>query len=221
MKINTADTVFVFDLDDTLYKEADYHISGVQAVSSKVKQVYGFDVGSYLKTKIENGETDLWGSLCNHFKLPATVKDSLIWEYRLHTPDIKLSDSTKSLLSWLEEKSAGVAILTDGRSITQRLKINALGLAYLPAFISDEYGEVKPDPVRFKSIERQYPNKKYIYIADNLAKDFLAPNELGWTTFGLKDDGHNIHPQNITNFDQPYLPDYWLLELEELKEFIC
>lgn len=221
MKINTADTVFVFDLDDTLYKEADYHISGVQAVSRKFQQVYGVDPEPYLQAKIEDGETDIWGSLCNHFQLPATVKDSLIWEYRLHTPNIQLPDSTKSLLRWLEEKSAGVAILTDGRSVTQRLKINALGLNHLPIFISDEYGQIKPDPLRFKSIEHQYPNKNYIYIADNLSKDFLAPNDLGWKTFGLKNDGRNIHPQNITNFDQPYLPDYWLLELEELKGFIC
>ena len=221
MKINTADTVFVFDLDDTLYKEADYHISGIQSVARKVQQVYGFAAESYLQAKLESGETDIWGSLCSHFELPASVKESLIWEYRLHTPNIQLSESIKTLLHFLSEQSAGVAILTDGRSVTQRLKINALGLNHLPVFISDEYGEIKPDPLRFKSIERQYPNKKYIYIADNLAKDFLAPNELGWTTFGLKDDGRNIHPQNITNFDKPYLPDYWLLELEELKEFIC
>ena len=220
MKINLQQTVFVFDLDDTLYKEADYHASGVKAVAHKVKQVYSYDAESYLHALIASGETDLWGSLCRYFELPHTVKESLIWEYRLHRPDISLAASNRELLDGLEKNSAGVAILTDGRSVTQRLKINALGLSHLPAFISDEHGEMKPDPLRFQCIESQFPDKNYIYIGDNPAKDFLAPNNLGWKTFCLKDDGRNIHSQDISSLQDAYLPDYWLSEITELTEFV-
>lgn len=213
------DTVFVFDLDDTLYKEADYHVSGVRAVSRKVNAVYGLDVELFLQKKIASGELDLWGSLCRHFSLSSTVKESLIWEYRLHTPDIHLDKSIEGLLDCLEANTAGVAILTDGRSVTQRLKINALGLLHLPVFISDEHGEMKPDPLRFQLIENKFPNKNYIYIGDNPAKDFLAPNNLGWKTFGLKGDERNIHSQDTSALDKSYLPDYWLSSLVELKKF--
>lgn len=30
-----------------------------------------------------------------------------------------------------------------------------------------------------------------------MKKDFVAPNRLGWRTVCLKDDGRNIHSQNI------------------------
>jgi len=219
--INISNTVFVFDLDDTLYKEVDYFKSGVNAVIQKVLFTYGLDVESYLNNKIATKPEDLWGDLCRDWSLPSSVKDSLIWEYRLHIPEIKLSSGVKDLLGFLEKKSAGVVILTDGRSVTQRLKIKALGISHLPCFISDEYGEIKPDPLRFHVIEKNFLNKDYIYLGDNIRKDFLAPNKLGWNTFCLKDDGRNIHKQDLTLLSDDYLPSYWLSKLEELKDFLC
>lgn len=221
MKIELGNTVFVFDLDDTLYKESDYHNSGVRAVSNTIKKVYGFDATPYLNALIESGETDIWGSLCNKLGLPETVKQSIVWEYRLHKPDLYLERKVKELLGWLESESAGVAILTDGRSITQRLKAEALGLSHLPIYISEEYSSAKPDPARFELIKNTYTGHNFIYVGDNPAKDFLAPNRLGWITFALKGDIKNIHSQDISNLDEHYLPNYWISELEELRKFIC
>lgn len=221
MKISVKDTVFVFDLDDTLYKEADYHASGLDSVACLIKSIYHQDVSEYLSKQVASGVKDFLGSLCRDWNLPDTIKESLIWQYRLHTPRIRLDDSVIELISWLEINSAGVVILTDGRSVTQRLKINALGLAHLPFFISDEYGEIKPDPTRFCLINENFPSAHSIYIGDNLAKDFLAPNNLGWTTFCLKDNGRNIHSQHLPDISDEYLPNYWLTRLEELKEFLC
>ncbi|GHA27820.1 hypothetical protein GCM10007082_30070 [Oceanisphaera arctica] len=48
MKINLKNTVFVFYLDDTLYKEAEYHASGIRAVLRTIRKIYGFDAQSYL-----------------------------------------------------------------------------------------------------------------------------------------------------------------------------
>lgn len=221
MQIKASDTVFVFDLDDTLYKESDYYHSGVAAVINKVQLVYGLDVESYLRNQSTNNTKDLWGALCRDWNLPTTVKESLVWEYRLHKPDIELNKNIERLILFLEEESAGVAILTDGRSVTQRLKIKSLGLSHLPCFISDEYGEIKPDPLRFRLIEKTFPDKNYIYFGDNLEKDFLAPNNLGWTTFCIKDDGRNIHVQDASQLTNDYLPKNWLTKLEELKKYLC
>jgi putative hydrolase of the HAD superfamily len=221
MQIDTDDTVFVFDLDDTLYKESDYYSSGIQAVINKVQFIYGIDVRVYFKNQIKAKTKDIWGALCEDWNLSITIKESLIWEYRLHKPDIKLSDSIQGLIVFLEENSAGVAILTDGRSVTQRLKINALGLSHLPCFISDEHSEIKPDPLRFQMIEKMFPDKRYVYLGDNLKKDFLAPNNLGWTTFCIKDDGRNVHTQDLSQIADDYLPSCWLTKLEELKKYLC
>ena len=77
-----------------------------------------------------------------------------------------------------------VAILSDGRSITQRLKLKSVGLEGIPCFISEDYGSVKPDSSRYLAVEDKWPQSKYVYIGDNPEKDFKAPNEMGWLTLG-------------------------------------
>lgn len=221
MKMDIKSTVIVFDLDDTLYKEADYHASGVSFVAKRIKKLYGVEVDDFLHYTISVGERDLWGALCKELKLPDAVKSSIVWEYRLHNPVISLAPSVIELLEWLQQQSAGLAILTDGRSITQRLKAAALGLSKIPIYISEEYGAPKPDPARFQLIEKVNPDKKYIYIGDNPQKDFLAPNNLGWTTLGLHGDARNIHSQDIENIDSGYLPHRWISKLEELRSLTC
>src|SRR5690554_3094663 len=139
MKIKTENTVFVFDLDDTLYQEADYHASGVNAVAVKLKMVFNSDIYALLKNLITEGEKDLWGAVCERLKLPLSVKESLLWEYRLHQPVITLKPSVERLLEVLRKRSVNISILTDGRVVTQRLKLAALGLGDLPVYISEEF----------------------------------------------------------------------------------
>ena len=47
------------------------------------------------------------------------------------------------------------------------------------------------------SAERQPIKLAWRKIVWLLKKDFVAPNRLGWRTVCLKDDGRNIHSQNI------------------------
>lgn len=35
--------------------------------------------------------------------------------------------------------------------------------------------------------------QSFIYVGDNVKKDFITPNALGWKTICIKDDGRNIH----------------------------
>ena len=71
-----------------------------------------------------------------------------------------------------------VVILTDGRSVIQRLKVNSLGLDDFPLYISEDYKSEKPNKKDFLQVEYDYPNMRYIYISDNPEKDFDAPYEL-------------------------------------------
>lgn len=216
MKIDAASTVFVFDLDDTLYKEADYHRSGVMAVGKKIDLLYKKDISSRITQWIDGSAKDLWAEICRELNLPETVKQSLLWEYRLHQPEIALEPATKDMLDWLAQRSSGLAILTDGRAITQRLKLSALGLENLPAYISEEHGSEKPSPERFRAIQRSHPAQQHVYIGDNPAKDFLAPNQLGWISIGLLGDERNIHSQDFLELDGRYLPKIWISSLSDL-----
>ena len=96
-----------------------------------------------------------------------------------------------------------MALVTDGRSNTQRSKIKALKLdKYIPAdniYISEEQNADKTQPDSFQSIVRKYPEaKRFIYIGDNERKDFIMPNLLGWKTIKVVWNQDNVHPEYET-----------------------
>jgi len=151
-----------------------------------------------------------------------SIKESLLWLYRLHLPEISLSPVVKSLLDLLESKDITIVIMTDGRSVTQRLKLVALGLDKYPFFISDEYGGLrKPDLTRFKLVEERFPAKKYVYVGDNVEKDFIAPNELGWNSLCLLPNSDFVHQNDINDLPEINAPKNWIRHLDEIKDFIC
>ncbi|MCM8525224.1 MAG: HAD family hydrolase [Lentisphaeraceae bacterium] len=203
-----ADKCVVFDLDDTLYKEKEYVLSGLKAVAEFVSKLYGKDFHINLREWYNQGEKDIFSKLCNALQLPESVKSSFIWKYRLHEPDISLDNETAKVLSALQNDNVITIILTDGRSVTQRLKLGSLGLENLPIYISEEYSSEKPEKIRFEKIESKHKAKHYFYIGDNPKKDFLAANELGWVSIGLIGDEDNIHSQNMENLEEIYLPQF-------------
>lgn len=211
--------VVIFDLDDTLYKEIDYQISGFNAVCTWINDVYGFTLFSELEKLIQLKVQDVLGGLCDAAGLQPSVKETLLWVYRLHQPLIQLSPGVDAFLNELET-NCQAAILTDGRSVSQRLKLKSLGLSHLPAYISEDYGSEKPAPDRFKLIMREMPAMRYVYVGDNLKKDFLAPNELGWISICLRDNGKNIHKQILAEEINNQKPKFWIDNFFELKGII-
>jgi putative hydrolase of the HAD superfamily len=206
-------------MDDTLYKEIDYQISGFNAVCTWIMEVYGLTLWSDLENLIQSKTPDVLGGLCKAAGLQPSVKETLLWVYRLHQPLIQLSPGVATFLGELEPDWQA-AILTDGRSVSQRLKIKSLGLSHLPNYISEDYISEKPALARFELIMREVPAKQYVYVGDNLAKDFLAPNALGWITVCLRDNGNNIHKQIIKEEAKNQLPKLWINNFFELKERI-
>ena len=216
-----SNVVIALDLDDTLYQEADYHASGLREVCTWIEALYGKSVTSRLTERQGQSERDVLGEISRLADLPITVKDSLLWIYRLHTPAIALTDSTRAMMQDLEEQCNAVAILTDGRSVSQRKKLAALGLAHLPTYISEEYGSEKPDTLRFERIMRDFPAHTYVYVGDNPQKDFVAPNALNWKTIGLIGDERNIHSQACDGLPISNLPQRWIASLDELLGLLC
>lgn len=213
-----SDTVVVLDLDDTLYKEADYQDSGLREICDWIESLYGKDIRENLFVRKNEGEKDLLGAACALTGLPPTVKESLLWVYRLHRPNIQLNSGTREALSRIQASSKMLAILTDGRSVSQRLKLKVLGLAHLPVYISEEFASAKPMPERFNRIMSDWPAQHYIYVGDNPAKDFVAPNKLGWTTFCLRGDSRNVHAQDPGDYPLAMAPSKWITDLSEILD---
>ena len=61
----------------------------------------------------------------------------------------------------------------------------------------------------------KYADAEFVYIGDNLRKDFITPNKLGWKTICLLDDGRNIHRQD-SSCPEEYLPNVKIHTLKEL-----
>lgn len=212
-------TILVLDLDDTLYTEADYVLSGIKHIANLIKKTTRASIiDELLSFHQENPQSDFLEYACNIARVPLSAKETLLWSYRLHSPDIFLDKKTQNWLEKSKREYHALAILTDGRSITQRLKLESLGLIDLPIYISEEWDSIKPDKKRFLAIEERWEKKTYIYIGDNPKKDFAAPNHLGWISIGLKDKGRNTHTQNI---DIPLnTPNYWINHLFEIELII-
>lgn len=211
-------THIVFDLDDTLYKEIDFVKSAYIYVCKYIRSRFGIDFFSQIQECIDDG-INFYDYIISklHHKHNFSIEKYLEL-YRFHYPKLSLSADTTEFLNNISDRKIGFSIITDGRSISQNNKIKALGLSHLAQniIISEETGYEKPHVNNFKIIEKVYPDKKFLYIADNTSKDFLAPNTLKWDTVCLLDNGQNIHKQNF-DLQTKYLPK---IKINHLKELI-
>lgn len=58
----------------------------------------------------------------------------------------------------------------------------------------------------------------FTYVGDNLKKDFIYPNQHGWNTICLKNDGRNIHSQDFENTSVEALPQRVVESIKEILE---
>lgn len=214
--ISPESTVLVLDLDDTIYPEHCYKISGIRSVCRTIASLYP----QYnADTLFENLDTSgPWlDRLCSDCGLNDSEKQTLLWHYRLHTPDLANCMPSEQLKNLMARFSA-TALISDGRSLTQRLKLAALGLLerFDLVLISEATGADKPDGKRFLQVEAVWPGKQYLYIADNTAKDFVTPNRLGWKTLRITGMPDAIYTADESRFPAEYRAQGSLNTLEDL-----
>ncbi len=216
--------VVCFDLDDTLYKEIDFLKSAYHEIADYFRDEYGICGLWSEMLRYYRERKDVFQEMIDFYKRPVD-KGLLLDMYRRHKPNLLLDKDTKDVLDYLLNDSRfEIAIITDGRSLTQRNKAKALGLYdYLKddmdIVISEECGHEKPDRYAYKIVEAYFPNSEYIYVGDNPKKDFVAPNSLSWDTVCLMDDGRNIHKQDF-NLDVEYLPKHRIDHISELLKLV-
>lgn len=209
--------VLIFDLDDTLYKEIDFLKSAYREIVEVIGHPEAFD---FMLDCYFLGE-NAFQCVIDKYNLSYTVEQLLVI-YRNHKPGISLDPSTVAALDVLKASGAIMCLLTDGRSVTQRNKIEALGLAcwFSPddILISEEFGHSKPSMECYQYFINRHPDAEFVVIGDNPAKDFITPNKLGWTTICLCSNGQNIHDQNL-EVEKSYLPKHSINNLSEIKRF--
>jgi putative hydrolase of the HAD superfamily len=214
-----SNTVFVFDLDDTLYSERSYELSGIEAVWHEMLEIHPDLINKMVFNDLVNNRDKWIEMIISHSPQWMKVAPEVLLDiYRKHVPKIELYEDGAQLLSFLTANKAKLAMITDGRSESQRQKLRALKIEQLfnPIRISEETGHEKPDVQSYRDIEDMYPGYNYVYLGDNPKKDFVTPNNLGWYTYGLISRGNNVHSQKIEIVDTTFLPNMWLNTLSEL-----
>ena len=230
--------IIVFDLDEVLYDEKTYVISGFRTVSEFLEKDEAIPkkiIFEYLKRRLKNCRERILNDLLDNFRIYSQKNlKKCISVYRTHTPKIKLYSDAKDCLKRL--KNYPLYIVTDGNKIVQKNKIKALNLEncrkkgkHLP----DNYTIIErlfyrtliyklPDQINlYKRIFSQ--DKVSIHLLDDLSDDidkiisvldkWLEIDDLNLI---LTTGGTGIGPRDVTPEATKKIIDYEIPGIPEL-----
>ncbi len=195
MKALFLSKIIIFDLDDTLYSEKEYVLSGFKEIACfflsnyklRKKQTFNFLL-NYFNLY---GRKFIFNSLLReHNKYNKKNLMKLVSIYRNHNPKISISKNTKNILEKIAKKN-NLYLVTDGNKLVQRNKIKSLKITnyFKKIFITHQYGLIysKPSLFCFRKI-KNYENTNWsnlVYIGDDPNKDFINLNSKGCITIRI------------------------------------
>lgn len=222
--------VIVFDLDDTLYAERDFAISGFKACERWLEQHHG--VGGIVEEMTRLLDAGYMRQLFVDVlkdRVPHSTDAHLnqfIDIYRLHDPEIALYPDA----AWALEHFGAhgpLGLITDGQEEVQSSKVRALDIArrfhhivYTGALGGRAFS--KPHPLSYERMEAELratgATGRFVYIGDNPAKDFVTPNARGWISVQVHRP-QRIHARAETA--PGGAPQYELHSLKELPALLA
>lgn len=220
--------VLIFDLDDTLYDEMSFVVSGLRAVANHGEASFGWEAGTsfaFMHTHLlRHGRGmvfDEW--LRFHGRHSVSRVKACINVYRHHKPEISLFPfATRVLEQYHGQKT--LYLVTDGHKLVQQNKVDALNLAsmFKRVFITHRFGirHAKPSLHCFEIIRRAERCNwcDMVYVGDNPAKDFVSLKAIGAITVRVRTGSHGMskalpdHDAHVTIPDLsglPFILDGW------------
>jgi putative hydrolase of the HAD superfamily len=211
--------VIVFDMDDTLYDETTYVLSGFRAVARFLQDEHEIpqdESYAMMEQKLKGGRGRIFDDVLLHYgKHSKKLSQKCVSVYRTHAPTIQLDPEAVACLKRFADHPKYV--VTDGNKVAQHNKVLALGLyrKVKHVYVTHRYGKhnAKPSPYCFLQIcqrERVEPHE-VVYIGDNPNKDFLNIKKLGFKTVRiLKGSFRDL------NMPEEYEADCRIHSLDEL-----
>lgn len=197
--IQNKEYCLFIDLDDTLYNEVDFVISGYNHIYKWILKNLNIDI-QYKPNKkdvINNIENHIQTFIQkNYFEEKYSVK--FIKLMREHKPNISLSNSNLKKLKVISKTFKNLVLVTNGRSISQRNKLQSLNIKmfFKEILISEEFGFKKPDKIFYEKLIEKYKNYNLIFIGDNIDIDLITPINKGLKTILIKNLNNRIHKLN-------------------------
>lgn len=214
----------VFDMDDTLYDERQYVLSGFHAVARWAEAELGLPAAaSYAELAglyaqgVRGSTFDQW--LTAHGLPTIELTPRLVAVYREHEPTLRPFPEVADLLAQLRYDHR-LGLVSDGYLEVQRRKLAALGLAPLldAVVFSDELGRAswKPSPAPFEAVCRRLDVAPVdaVYVADNATKDFAGPRRIGMASIWVRWPGGEYTAREPLGPE--HAPDWTISSLAEL-----
>jgi putative hydrolase of the HAD superfamily len=184
----------IFDLDDTLFAEWSYFESGLGAVADFLA---GPDSGrrtawrERLRADVaQNGRIGVFQRIPPPSGRSEGWIATLLHVYRAHRPTIATFPDVAPFLQRARREGIRLGLVTDGKSLVQRRKAEALDLPNrLDAIVcTDDIDLPKPavEPFLAVSALLGVSPEVSVYVADDPSKDFIGPRQLGMATIHLR-----------------------------------
>ncbi len=180
----------VFDLDNTLYPERRFVLSGFAAVSRHLERQMGvprcrsFRVLGMALRRGHRGTA--LQALCAELGLPDEMIPRLVDVIRTHRPRLRLpADSARVLMALRREWR--IAVLTNGLPPVQARKVRALGLAPLVdhvVFACEHSPKGKPDKAAFVETLHRLgtEGRETVFVGDDPFCDIAGARRAGLRT---------------------------------------
>ncbi len=206
----------VFDLDDTLYPERDFALSGFAAAGRWAAERHGVvaDLGRSMLELLDSGHRgNLFGMALRAHRPEVTAEDVAEMHeiYRSHEPSgLSLFEDGAWALDHYG-RQGDIGLITDGHLIMQSGKVRGLGIGHrfreivYTDTLAPGRAMAKPHPRAFERIEAALgePGDRFVYIGDNPAKDFVSPNAMGWISVWVDRPGGIHHGAKVAEGGAP------------------
>jgi putative hydrolase of the HAD superfamily len=176
----------IFDLDDTLYPEWEFVVSGYRSVAQHLGRSYDCPFDAVMQTMEltfqTHGRREVFPAVIRQFLDPSFQMADLVKIYRQHKPEIRLFPGYGALMDDFR-RSYRTGIITDGVSEVQRNKVAALNLERQMDYIlyTWDYGLEKPHPAPFSLMMEKLgvDSTEALFVGDNPEKDCRGAHAVG------------------------------------------
>lgn len=181
----------VFDLDDTLFPERAYVLSGFRAVGLWCEGKFAIRADRAFEEMcglLDSGfRGDTFNKFCEAHGEPQSAVPEMVRVYREHLPELVPYGGVPELLKRLAGRYL-VGLVSDGYVDVQEKKLTALGIGSLfdGVVFSDELGRDhwKPSTRPFEIVSERLgvQPQQAVYVGENSLKDFLGARRAGMRT---------------------------------------
>ena len=216
----------VFDLDDTLYPERQFALAGFRAAARWAEAEFGvIGLSEEMAGLLDVGMLGKLFATVLARHVPDHTPDHLQAfreAYRqCDRPELELFEDAVHALDHYQ-RLGPIGLITDGTLAVQTKKVRALGIeerfakiVYTDALGADRaYFKPHRRPYETMSEALGHPSGRYVYVGDNPAKDFVAPNAMGWISVLVHRDHPRIH--DVTHVAPGGAPQHTVRSLREL-----